>query len=135
MQRYFANLDSSPTYTTLAEVLDGELLDKWAVLDSLQRQLRITPDGYEKTQQYVTPETRWVWADYSVDIEPGDFGVLVSGREEEFAFRRVKDSMANKSALLEYQSGHWMYDRDYVLFDIVCEQPETYDIDFTQFCY
>lgn len=28
-----------------------------------------------------------------------------------------------------------MYDCDYVFFDIVCEQPETYDIGFTQFCY
>lgn len=65
------------------------------------------------------PETRWAWVDYYVDIEPGEFGVLVPGKEEEFAFRLVNDSTANKSALLEYQSGHWMYDRDYVIFDIV----------------
>lgn len=66
------------------------------MLDSLKRYLRMTP------QQYVMPETRWAWVDYSVDIEPGDFGVLVPGKEDEFAFRRVNDSMANKSALFKY---------------------------------
>lgn len=133
MRRYFANLDGIPTHAALTEVLDGEQLDKWVVLESLRAQLRSTPDGYEKPQQYFMPETRWAMADYSVDIEPGDFGVLVPGEEEENAFRRVGNSVANSSALLEYQSWNFLCDRDSVEFKVVCEQPITYVIDFAQF--
>lgn len=99
-------------------------------LDSLRSQLRILPTGFEKPQHFDMRETRWAWADYSIDIEPGDFGVFVPGEKEELAFRRVDNSAANKSALFEYQSWNGLYARNYAEFDVVCEHPKTYVIDF-----
>lgn len=130
MRHYFATLDYLPIHATLAEVLDGEQLEKWAVSNCIRLQIRSLPNGYEKPQQYIMPETRWANADYSIDIKPGDFGVLIPGESNEYAFRRVGNSAANNSALFEYQSEHLLFDRNYVLFEVVCEQPKTYVIDF-----
>lgn len=130
MRRYFANLDSVPTHAALSQVLDREQLDKWAVLDSIRVQLRVLPDGFEKPQQYVMPETRWEFVDHSINIKPGDFGVLIPGEHTEFAFQRVGNFAANNSALFEYQSRHWVFDREGVNFEVVCERPETYVMNF-----
>lgn len=92
MRRYFTNLDSVPTHAALSQVLDREQLDKWAVLDSLRLQLLISPNGVHKPQQYVMPETRRAYADYSMHIEPGDFGVLEPGETQDHAFRRMGNS-------------------------------------------
>jgi len=129
MRRYFASLDSVPTRATLAEVLDGEQLETWEALSYIRKQIKNLPNEYEKPQQYVMPETRAAYIDYSIDIKPGDFGVLNPGETDEYAFRRIVNSAANNSALFEYQSEHWSYDRDYVDFEVVCEQPKTWRVD------
>jgi len=129
MRRYFAELSNVPSHATLAEVLDGVQLEKWAALDSIWTQIRVLPNGFEKPQQYVMRETRFAYADYSIDIEPGDFGVLVPGESQEYAFRRIGNSAANNSALFEYQSWQWLDDRNYVDFEVVCEQPKAWRLD------
>lgn len=126
MQRYFAELDSSPPHATLTEVLDCGQLDKWAALDSIRSQLRTSPNGLEKPQQYVMPETRCAYVDYSVNIKPGDFGMLISGEDQEYAFRRVGNSAESISALIDYQSKHLLMDRNDADFEAVYEQPQTY---------
>lgn len=111
-------------------MLDREQLDKWVVLDSIGTGLRITPNGFEKPQQYAMPETRRAYTDYSDNIEPGDFGVIVPGRSQDYAFRRLGNSKEKGSTLFEYQEWHQLYGRDNVTFAKVCGHPKTYVIDY-----
>lgn len=130
MRRFFAKLDSVPTHAMLSDVLNREQFDKWVVLDSLRLQLRISPNGVHKPQQYLMPETRRAYADYSVHIEPGDFGVLEPGETQDYAFRRMGNSAERDTALFKYRTRNRLYDRDFIDFQMVCEEPETYVIDF-----
>lgn len=125
MRRYLGALDSVPTHAALATALNGEYLNKWSSLESITEQLHFTPKGIEKPRQYVMPESRWALIDYSVDIKPGDFGVLVPGHEHEYAFRRLDNPITNNSILFSYQTWYRFYDRDVLDFDVVCDHPMT----------
>lgn len=125
MRKYLRTLDSVPAHSALTTGLNEEHLDKWSSLNSITEQLHFSPKGIEKPQQYVMPETRWALIDYSVDIKPGDFGILVPGQEHEYAFQTLGNSVASNSVLFSHQSWYRFYDRDVVDFEVVCDHPMT----------
>lgn len=116
-------MDSVPTHGISAEILDIEQLEKWSILYSVREQLRSLPNGVEKPSQYIIPDTRWAYIDYSVDVKPGIFGHLVPGKEWEYNFQPVGKTAMVNSDLFSYSTEHWVNDRDDATFEVVNEKP------------
>lgn len=115
-------MDRAKTWASVANDLNAEQLDKWSLVTDIMAQIQVLPDRVEKLQELVMPETRRVYADYSLDVKPGDFGVLGPGKWE-YAFQRVASS---SSALFSYETDHYLSDSKAAFFDFVQTEPMTY---------
>lgn len=125
MGRFFANLDNASQHSSRVQVLDEEQIEKWSLVFSAREQLRFSTNGVEKPQQYVMPRSRQAYVDYSLEIKPGSFGLLVPGEEWDYAFQTVGNPVTDDNFLFSSQSIHGLDGRDKVEYEIVSDRPKT----------